>query len=31
MDSRDELVERLKAKLDIWNAEIDRLEAEANI
>ena len=29
MTSRDEFVEVLKAKLDEWNAEIARLEAEA--
>ncbi len=29
MTSRDDFVETLKAKLDEWNAEIARLEAEA--
>ena len=29
MTSRDEWVERAKAKLDEWNAELDELEAKA--
>jgi chromosome segregation ATPase len=29
MSSRDEYVEKIKAKLDQWNAEIDKLEAQA--
>ena len=28
MTSRDEFVDKLKAKLDDWNADIDRLESE---
>ncbi len=28
MTNRDEFVEKLKAKLDDWNADIDRLESE---
>ncbi len=29
MSKRDEYVEKLKAQLDTWNAEIDKLEAKA--
>ena len=29
MSERDAYVEKMKAKLDEWNAEIDRLEAKA--
>ena len=29
MSSRDEYLEKFKAKLDEWNADIDKLEAKA--
>ncbi len=29
-DTRDEYLEKLKAKMDQWNAELSRLEAKAN-
>jgi len=29
MASKDEYVQKLHAKLDVWNAEIDKLKAKA--